>query len=233
MTEYLTVKKILQDCVALYRSHFLYMTTLIGGVLIPYTFIVKLKSLPDTLALILVPIFMLLTLTVEIVSISMVSTGYIDREFNIWNDIKRSIPRLLNYTLITATGVFAVFLGLNLFIIPGIVATLFFNLIKVDYCVNDGIKLFSSVKSVIESLKNGYIFKVLRIYTLPSALQFLIGFAITPFFHLETLEQDIFRLYTWFTLALILVFPVSVCFRVSVFYNLLKERTLNPPNQLV
>lgn len=231
MNNYLTLKKILIDSVALYRSHFLYITVLIGAVLGPYSLIVRMETLPDIFILI-IPLFILGMMLVEIVAIGLTSTSYVDREFIIWEEIKKSFPRIIQYTLITFTGAVLTFLGLSLFIIPGVLLTIFFNLFKVDYVIS-GTKVAFSFQNVLKMMKQGYFIKVFKIYLLPTALQFLLAIVVNPFFDPLTLEEDIYTLYPYITIALILIFPISICFRTSVYFNLLKDRQLNSTDELV
>ncbi len=231
MNNYLTLKKILTDGVALYRSHFLYITVLIGAVLGPYSLIVRMDSLPDVFILI-IPLFILAMMLVEVVSTGLASTSYVDREFIIWDEIKKSLPRIIQYTFITFLGAALTFFGLSLFVIPGVIITIFFNLLKVDYVVS-GTKVKVSFQNVLKMLKEGYFIKIFKIYLLPTALQFLLAIAINPFFDPLTLEEDIYTIYPYMTIALIIIFPISICFRTSVYFNLIKDRHLNSTNELV
>lgn len=231
MNSYLTLKKILVDSVALYRAHVLSITVLISAILVPYGFIVTMEELPDVF-IIIIPVFIFLMMLVEVVSTGLVSTGYVEREFIIWNEVKNSMPKIIQYTLITFMGAVLTFFGLSFFIIPGVIITIYFNLIKVDYVVSKT-TVQLSFKNMLTNLKKGYLLKILKIYLLPIGLQFLLAIIINPYFNPQTLEQDIFTFYPYITAALIIIFPFSICFRTSIYYNIIKDRQLNSTNQLV
>lgn len=227
----MTLKKILQDCVALYKAHFLYITTLIGAVIIPYTLIIRMETLPDIFIMI-VPIFVLLLMLVEIVSTRLVSTGYIEKEFLIVEELKAGLKLILPYTFITFITVLASFFGLSLFILPGLIAGIFFNILKVDYIIHGG-KIRERFVSSVKLLNNGSFIKIVKIYILPTLLQFALAFIISPYLHPETLEQDIYKIYPYMTVGLIIIFPVSICFRTAIYFNNVKERHSKPTDQLV
>ncbi|QEN03825.1 hypothetical protein EW093_03620 [Thiospirochaeta perfilievii] len=231
MNSYLTLKKILIDSVALYKSHFLYATILIGAVLGPYTILVRMESLPD-IFIVIIPIFVFLMILVEVVSTGLISTGYVDREFIIWEEIQSSIPKVVVYSFITFIGAGLIFLGLSIFIIPGILAMVYLNLLKVEYVVGNK-SLKESIIATTNSLKDGYLIKILKIYIFPIILQFLLALIISPYINPLTMESDIYAIYPYLTVALIIIFPISICFRVSIYYNCIKERLLNSTNQLV
>lgn len=231
MINYLTLKKIMIDTFALYRANVFYITVLIAAILGPYSFIVQRDSLPDIFILI-IPLFLFGIMLVEVVSTGLVITGYIEREFFIWPEIKSGLRKVLPYTLITFLGTVGTFLGLSMFVIPGVIATLYFNIIKIDY-LTSGSKLQVSFQNSIKMLKDGIFLKVLMIYILPTLLQFLLAMVINPFINPSTLEEDIYRLYPYMTIALIIIYPVSICFRTSIYFNIIKQRHLNSSNELV
>ena len=82
MNNFLTIKKILVDSVALYKSHFLLMTIMISAVLLPYSYMMKFDNLPDFF-IVLIPVFIIAFLSVEIISTRLVATSYMEMEFNL------------------------------------------------------------------------------------------------------------------------------------------------------
>ncbi|MGL1894366.1 MAG: hypothetical protein OCD02_22230 [Spirochaetaceae bacterium] len=235
MTNYLTIKKILLDSVALYRAHALYITVLIGAVIAPYTLIITNEELPDSVVII-IPIFIILLMLVEMISTILASTGYVEKQFLIIDEIKSNILRAIPYLFITLLAVLIAFLGVSILVIPGIIATIVFSIIKVDYSIS-GRKINESFKEVIKMLKFGSFIKVLKIYLLPIGLQFILGLLLNPLLKpllsSATLEQDILNIYPYITVALVLIFPVAICFRTAVYFNMVKQYQLNSTNQLV
>jgi hypothetical protein len=231
MTDYLTIKKIIKDSVALYRAHVLFITTLISGVLIPYSLLVKLENLPDVFILI-IPIFLFLMMLVEIVSTKLAATGYVDNEFIIADEMKKGVRFVVPYFLITMLAAFASFIGLSLLVFPGVIALIFFNLYKVEYIIQGG-KLKDSFLSTLKLLNDGSFIKIIKIYVLPILLQFAMALLLNIFLRPESLEEDIFRLYPYMTAGIIIVFPISICFRTAIYFNNIKYRQLKPSNELV
>lgn len=231
MNEFLTINKILKDSVALYRAHFLYITTLFSAVIIPYTLLLRLETLPDGIIFV-IPIFLLLMMLVEIVSTKLVCTSYVDIEFVISKQLKNSLPTVLPYTIITFMALFVTFFGFSIFIIPGILGSIFFNMLKVDFIINNG-TIRERIKSTVELFKGGSFSKIIKIYILPIVLQFALGFLISSFLQAETLEQDIERLFPFMTAGIIIFFPISVCFKTAIYYNNIKQRQLQTSNELV
>lgn len=231
MNDFLTLPKILKDSVALYRVHFLYITALISVVIVPYTLLIRVENLPDGIVFI-IPVFILLMMLVEIVSTILVSSGYVDIDFNITEQLNSGLKIVLPYTLITLLAIGSTFLGLSFFILPGIIVTIFFNILKVDFIINKG-TIRDRFKSSIELLKEGSFFKIVKIYMLPMLLQLLMAFVISPFMKPETLEQDIERIYPYMSLGIIVVFPISICFRTAIYYNNIKNKQLKTTNELV
>ena len=231
MNKYLTLKKVLVDCVALCKSHFLYIFGLIGSVLAIYILFVKIDNLP-TIAIVFVPIFLLFVLIIEFVSTDFASTGYIDKEFIILNEIKKSLKFMLPYCFLTIISFLFTLLGVSVFIVTSFVVNMFFNLIKVDYIINKK-SIKSSFLNITNYLKKGNFFKILKIQLLPILLQFIFAFILSPYLTNEALGSLDFTVFTYITLSLAVIFPISICFRVSLYFNLLKEYKLNSSNELV
>lgn len=225
MNKYLTVSKVLKDSVALYRAHFLNMTVLIAAVLVPYGYLNTREELPEVVNIIM-PVFMVLVLVVEIVSKKLASTSYLYFDFIFILEIKKSIKKLLPFILISLVGLIITFIGFSVFVLPGIFAVLFFNILKVHFIVNDKL-IKDSILDVINLLKKGNFFKTLQIYMIPLTLQVLLSVLSNSIINIETLEEDLIRMFPYLIGLLILVFPISMCFNTSLYFNLVKENQLN------
>lgn len=231
MNDFLVLQKIMKDTLALYKSSFVYITALISAVIVPYTLLIRAENLPNEIVYI-IPIFILLLMVVEIVSTKLASAGYIEFEFNMANELKNSLRLVLPYTLITLLAMFATFVGLSFFIIPGIAITIFFNILKIDFIINGGL-IRDRFKSSLTLLNGSSFLKIAKIYILPLIIQLAIAFIITPYVNPDTLEAEIERIYPYMSAGLIIIFPVTICFRTSIYFNNIKQRHLEAPNELV
>ena len=122
--------------------------------------------------------------------------------------------------------------GLSFFVIPGVIVTIFFNILKVDFIINNG-TIRARFKSSLELLKGDSFLKILKIYILPLVIQLIAAFVLSSFMKPETLEQDLERIYPYMSFALIIIFPMAICFRTAIYYNNIKQRHLKAANELV
>ena len=237
MNKYLTIKKIVQDSVALYRAHFFYISFLIAVLLIPYGYLVTREELPNG-TIIIIPIFLILLMMVEIVCTQLVSTSYVEKDFILKDEFQRSIKKVIQYLFITLFSGLLTFIGLSMFVIPGIVVTIFSNILKVNYIVNNR-TLSKTIINNVKFFKRGIIKDVLIIYSLPLLLNFLFALLINVFLDPNIItdplafNNEILVLYPYMIAGLIIFFPISICFRCALYYNILKETQLKSSNQLV
>lgn len=168
---------------------------------------------------------------IEIISIRLVSTGYVEKNIILIDEFKSSFKKVLPYTLLTLISTLLVFMGMTFFIIPGIAANLYFNLVKVDFSVSNG-KLKDSVFAAFKMLKDGIFIKTLKIYLVPAVLQFLVALITNVEINPATIEQDLLKIYPYLVIALIILYPVTVCLKTAIYYNIIKERMtlLEPAN---
>ncbi len=224
MNRYLTLKKVLIDSVALYRAHFLYITVLVSAVIIPYSFIITRESLPGFITL-FVPIFLLLIMMVEIVSKKIAASSYIYINFVLVDEIKLSLKKVLPFTLISFLGAALSLLGFSFFVIPGVIVIVFFNLLKVKFVVDEK-NIKNSITELVQLLKGRNFIQVIKINMFPITLQFLFSIITNPMIKMETLESDIMRLFPYIIGLFIILFPISISFYTSLYYNLVKENQI-------
>ncbi len=231
MNNFLTIKKILVDSVALYKSHFLLMTIMISAVLLPYSYMMKFDNLPDFF-IVLIPVFIIAFLSVEIISTRLVATSYMEMEFNLKSEIIYSIKRSIPYLFVILVGGIISFIGYSMLVIPGVIISMIVNLVKVDFLTYN-FSLISSLKNIFTLLKEGAFSKLFIIYILPTLLQFLFALFLNPYLAKGGLEESLYNIFPYLIGFLIVIFPVSICFRDSVYFNLLKYKHSNPTDQLV
>ncbi len=234
MNQYLTLRKVLIDSIAIFKKHFLYITALNCAVVIPYYYLSSKDNLPEVFT-IFIPIFILLNMLVRIVSIKLTASSYLYNNFMIFDELKKNIKKILPFLLISLIGGFSILFGSFLFFIPGIIAMVFFHLLKVHFAIYDK-NIKSSVSDVMGLLKNGYFIPVLKINMLPILFLLIFALILFPFINPqtpETLAMDLQRLSPYMTIFGIIIYPISVSFYTSLYFNLVKENQLDSTDQLV
>lgn len=233
MTDYLSLTKIIKDGVALYKRHCLYITILISAVLIPYYLITQMEEIPS-FVIYIIPLFFVAIFMMEIIATNLASTGYEEREVilvdQLWFSLKKVVPYIFLTTISTVVAIF----GYSLLFLPGIITTLFFNVVKVDYVVG-GRSFKDSILHSYKMFSGKILYKVIKIYLIPTLLQLLLSYILTPYLNLEMLEEQILQIYPYLVLAVILLFPLTVVFKTAIYYNIIKEgyKDLQPTNELV
>ncbi|OQY40619.1 MAG: hypothetical protein B6229_01290 [Spirochaetaceae bacterium 4572_7] len=226
MRKYLTIKKVLIDSVALYKSHFLYLTLFIG-VVVMSNYFTEFKGEFSVIQALFMLLYFFLNILVEMISTELVASSYLYDEFVISNNIKQNIRRILPFTLFMVLGQLAVVLGFLVFIIPGVLALPLFYMIKIDYIVTKS-DFKTSFRKILKLMGKKHLFEILKIMSIPALLIFLGA----EFLYKEILNGND-NIQLLLTLVILLLKPIGVCFNTSIYFNLIKESELESTNQLV
>lgn len=222
MFKYLTLNKVLKDCLALLKVHFIYIALMFSVVAIP-NYLVNFGEEFTVYQGLYLLFNIVVVILINMVSISLAASSFLYDESTISDKFKDSLTRLIPFVLLSLLGRTLAILGLFMLVIPGLVVAVLFSMAKIHFIVHRT-ALQESIIGVIKLFKREYIGSISKILLMPFLLLLLIVQIILYFVG----DQEI--IFKYLPLSVIVINPIIICYSTSLYFNLVKENQLDSTN---